>query len=135
MDKETMKAFIISVNNMNKDNGCPLEIAMDILAGKWRMRTFGLIATREAYRFGQIKKELPGITNTMLANTLRDLERLGLIMRVEFDELPFRVEYSLTEAGEELFPGIYEWTKWSVKYIDILRAFHDENDKSDRVVP
>lgn len=128
MDKEEMKAFIVYVDKMNRDTGCPLEIAMHIMAGKWRMKTFGIIATRESCRFGEIKKELSGITKTMLTNTLRDLEQLGLIRRVQFDEIPLHVEYSLTEAGEELFPGIYEWTKWSVKYIDRLKSFNDRWD-------
>ncbi len=125
MSKEEMKAFIANVNRMNKDSGCPLEIAMDILGGKWRMRCIGVIAAKDACRFGEIKRELPGITNTMLTNTLRDLEQIGLIRREQFNEIPPHVEYSLTKAGEELFPGIYEWTKWSVKYIDYLKGFQE----------
>ena len=100
MSKEEMKAFIANVNRMNKDSGCPLEIAMDILGGKWRMRCIGVIAAKDACRFGEIKRELPGITNTMLTNTLRDLEQIGLIRREQFNEIPPHVEYSLTKAGE-----------------------------------
>lgn len=120
MISEEMKAFIANVNKMNKDAGCPLETAMDFLGGKWRMRIFGIIAATDATRFGEIKKELPGITNTMLTKTLRDLEKMGLIDRKQFNEVPPHVEYSLTKAGEDLFPGLYELTRWSVDYIDKL---------------
>ena len=54
----------------------------------------------------------PRITNTMLTNTLRDLEELGIIHREQFNEIPPHVEYSLTEKGKALLPVFFEISKW-----------------------
>ena len=63
-------------------------------------------------RFGELKKAYPNITNTMLTNTLRDLESLGIIHREQFNEIPPHVEYSLTEKGKALLPVFFEISKW-----------------------
>ena len=63
-------------------------------------------------RFGELKKAYPRITNTMLTNTLRDLESLGIIRREQFNEIPPHVEYSLTEKGKALLPVFFEISKW-----------------------
>lgn len=59
-----------------------------------------------------MKKAVPGITNTMLTNTLRDLEKFGIVHREQFNEIPPHVEYSLTEKGKALLPVFTELTKW-----------------------
>ena len=64
-----------------------------------------------------MKKAIPKITNTMLTSTLRDLERLGVVAREQFNEIPPHVEYSLTESGEALLPIFYEIAKWGDKYL------------------
>lgn len=69
-------------------------------------------------RFGQLKKLLGGITNTMLTATLRDLEKEGFISRKQFNEIPPHVEYSFTQKGLDLMPVFYEMTKWGYKYAD-----------------
>lgn len=64
-------------------------------------------------RFGELKKAYPRITNTMLSNTLRDLEELNIIHREQFNEIPPHVEYSLTDKGRALLPVFFEISKWS----------------------
>lgn len=59
-----------------------------------------------------MKKAYPRITNTMLTNTLRDLEELGIVHREQFNEIPPHVEYSLTEKGKALLPVFFELAKW-----------------------
>lgn len=59
-----------------------------------------------------MKKAYPRITNTMLTNTLRDLEELGIVHREQFNEIPLHVEYSLTEKGKALLPVFFELAKW-----------------------
>lgn len=65
-----------------------------------------------------MKRAYPHITNTMLTNTLRDLESLGIVHREQFNEIPPRVEYSLTEKGKELLPVFYEIAKWGEKNLE-----------------
>ena len=71
----------------------------------------------DTVRFGQLKKDLPGITNTMLTKSLRELEEDGLIHREQFNEIPPHVEYLLTKRGEALLPVFYAMTKWGFEYI------------------
>lgn len=75
----------------------------------------------------------PRMTNTMLTNTLRDLERLGIVRREQYNEIPPHVEYSLTEQGRELLPVFFEMEKWGERNLPTLpkgragRAGQDEN--------
>ena len=69
-------------------------------------------------RFGELRKAIPNISNTMLASTLKGLEQYGLVNRVQFNEIPPHVEYSLTDRGKEfatIFDAIGEWSN---KYLD-----------------
>ncbi len=70
----------------------------------------------EKVRFGQLKKDLLGITNTMLTSTLRELEADGLIVREQFNEIPPHVEYSFTQKGRDLYPLFYAMMNWGFEY-------------------
>ena len=74
------------------------------------------IVHQEPIRFGELKKNLVGITNTMLTNSLRELEADGLISREQFNEIPPRVEYSFTQKGRDLMPVFYAMMNWGFKY-------------------
>ena len=74
----------------------------------------------DTVRFGQLKKDLPGITNTMLTKALRELEEDGLVSREQFNEIPPHEEYSLTEMGRDLLPVFYSIMNWGIKYEDKL---------------
>ena len=74
------------------------------------------LCIHDTVRFGTLKKELPGITNTMLTNSLRELERDGFINRVQFNEIPPHVEYSFTERGRDLMPIFYQIMLWGFKH-------------------
>ena len=65
----------------------------------------------------RIKKAIPLITNTMLTTTLRDLEKLGIISREQFNEIPPHVKYSLTDSGKALLPVFFEIAKWSEEFL------------------
>lgn len=88
-----------------------------MLSGKWKSQIIYEMCIQEPIRFGELKKNIDGITNTMLTNSLRELEKDGLVLRVQFNEIPPHVEYSLTEKGKALLPVFYEMTKLGFKYI------------------
>ncbi len=73
-------------------------------AGRWKSQLMYEMCIYDTVRFGQLKKDLPGITNTMLTKALRELEEDGLVSREQFNEIPPHVEYSLTEMGRDLLP-------------------------------
>lgn len=78
-------------------------------------RRIGIIIY-DSVRFGQLKKDLLGVTNTMLTKSLRELEEDGLVHREQFNEVPPHVEYSLTDMGHDLLPVFYAIMNWGFKY-------------------
>ncbi len=108
----------IASSSMTKSGKCPVTSLILILQGKWKNQVIYAMNLNDNIRFGQLKKEIPGITNTMLTSTLRELERDGLIHREQFNEIPPRVEYFLTEKGRNLYPVYYEMVKWGLKYAE-----------------
>lgn len=95
---------------------CPVTLVMEMLQGKWKNIVLYELCIHNTVRFGELKKDLPGITNTMLTSTLRDLEDNGLIHREQYNEIPPRVEYSFTEKGRDLYPLFYAMMNWGFKY-------------------
>ncbi len=94
------------------DEQCPVHRTLNILNGKWRTHIIFELCKHRSLRFGELKKSIPAITNSMLTSTLRDLEKLGIISREQFNEIPPHVEYSLTDKGKELLPVFVEIAKW-----------------------
>ena len=88
-----------------------------MLQGKWKFQIIYEMCIKDPIRFGELRKNIEGITNTMLTSSLRELEKDGLVSREQFNEIPPRVEYSLTEKGKGLLPVFYAMTMWGFKYI------------------
>lgn len=83
-----------------------------LLHGKWELQIMLEVCRADVLRFGEYKKRLPGITNSVLSSALRNLEGWGLITRTQYNEIPPRVEYAPTEKGKSLLPICYEIIKW-----------------------
>ena len=75
------------------------------------------LCIKSPMRFGELKKMLKPITNTMLTNALKELENDDLVQRKQYNEMPLRVEYSLTDKGKDLLPIFYSISQWGMKYI------------------
>lgn len=89
--------------------------AFALLSGKWKLEIMWLLHQR-VYRFGELKKTIPGITQHMLTSQLRELEEDGLVTRTVYPEVPPRVEYKITPKALGLGPAIHELTVWWEKY-------------------
>lgn len=107
---------IILSNDVRDD--CPMRRTLELLSGKWRTHIIYELCKRPSCRFGELKKSVPRITNTMLTTTLRELENVGIIHREQFNEIPPHVEYSLTEKGKALLPVFFELSKWGNTYFE-----------------
>lgn len=100
------------------EGACPAAPILKIFQGKWRDEILYCLCIYDSIRFGELKKLLPGITNTMLSAALRELEQEGLVSRRQFNEIPPHVEYSFTEKGRDLLPVFYEMARWGLKWAD-----------------
>lgn len=99
--RDVKKGIVTDLGN------CPVTSLLLMLQGKWKMQILYELCIHDTVRFVTLKRELPGITNTMLSNSLRELERDGFINRVQFNEIPPHVEYSFTKMGHDLMPIFY----------------------------
>lgn len=97
---------------------CPMRRTLELISGKWRTHIIYELCKKPVCRFGELKKAIPKITNTMLTATLRDLEKYGIVHREQYNEIPPRVEYSLTEKGKALLPTFLELAKWGENYLE-----------------
>lgn len=118
-DMITLEEFEQGIKTADPMENCPVSKTLQLLNGKWTSRIIFELQKSETIRFGQLKRNLKDITNTMLSSTLKSLEDAGLVKRQQFDEMPVRVEYSLTEAGREMLPIYYEMAKWGSKHFHI----------------
>lgn len=99
-----------------KDIRCPLEYGLDVFGGKWKSRIICVLADKEFLRYSMIRKEMCNITDAVLATTLKELIRDGIVNRKQYEEIPPRVEYSLTEKGKSVVPILQSICQWSGIY-------------------
>ena len=98
--------------------GCPVEATLEMIGGKWKGVILYHLLER-TYRFGELKRTMPGITQRMLTKQLRELEANGIIHRKVYAEVPPKVEYSLTEVGESLRGIILMMRDWGRKHFGL----------------
>lgn len=91
---------------------CGLKKIIDKIGGKWKIMILCVIDKNDIVRYGDLRRSIHGITNTMLANSLKELEADGLVERKQYDEMPVRVEYNLTEKTKNLIPILLDLKKW-----------------------
>ena len=83
-------------HKLEKDIRCPLEYGLNVFGGKRKSRIICVLAEMEVLRYGEIKKEMTNITDAVLASALKELISDGIVLRKQYNEIPPKVEYSLT---------------------------------------
>lgn len=96
---------------------CPFAKVQKIVSGKWNMLIIYLLSD-EILRFGELHRRLPDMTQATLSKQLKTLEEHGIIYKNVFNQIPPKVEYSLTEIGQKFLPVLDELEKWSKEYED-----------------
>jgi len=91
---------------------CPLRYAMSIIGAKWKVQILCALNNGGRLRYNALRSKLDGISNTVLAGALRELEKDGMVVRQEFMEVPVRVEYTTTEACDKLMPILESLSNW-----------------------
>lgn len=89
---------------LEKDIRCPLEYGLEVFGGKWNSRIICVLAAKKVLRYSEIRKEMGNITDAVLASSLKGLIANDIVTRKSYDEIPPRVEYSLSEKASLLFP-------------------------------
>ncbi len=93
-------------------DGCPLTFALNLIGGKWRLPIIWALSKNGTMRYNELRRSIGGITNMMLTQSLRELESYGIVYRKQYMEIPPRVEYSLTQSGENLIPALKALASW-----------------------
>lgn len=99
-----------------KNINCPVAVTLGLIGGKYKALLLWHLSGR-VLRFGELKRLVPEATSKMLTQQLRELEKAGLITRRVYPVVPPKVEYSLTERGESLFPVLQTMYEWGSKLL------------------
>lgn len=108
--------FAVYTPKLEKDIRCPLEYALNVFCGKWKSRIICALARFTTMRYSELRTELGNITDTMLANSLKELQADGMVTRTQYTEIPPKVEYSLTEKGYSVVPLLFKINDWGMEY-------------------
>ena len=123
----TAEEYLQKILSTPARDNCPMRRTLELLSGKWRTHIIYTLCQQPVCRFGELKRAVPRITNAMLTTVLRDLAKLGIVRREQFNEIPPHVEYSLTEKGKALLPVFFELAKWGDTYLEQDGADTDPN--------
>lgn len=93
----------------------PFDYALSIISGKWKLKIIYVLICLKIARYGELKKNIEGITHKMLSTQLDELEHDKIVLRTEYPEVPPKVEYSLTVKGESLITIVNELCNWGVE--------------------
>ncbi|WP_421995500.1 winged helix-turn-helix transcriptional regulator [Roseococcus sp.] len=101
--------------------GCPTRLVLDRVADKWAVLVLGLL-TGGPVRFNRLRREIEGLSQKMLSQTLKSLERDGLVSRQAFPTVPVTVEYSITPLGQTLTATVDALRVWGERHMDEVLA-------------
>ncbi|TDR84527.1 winged helix-turn-helix transcriptional regulator [Enterovirga rhinocerotis] len=107
---------------------CPTRLVLDRIGDKWAVLVLGLLAG-EPRRFNQLRREIEGVSQKMLSQTLKSLERDGLVSRKAFATVPVTVEYSITPLGLTLAATVDALRGWAESHIDEVLAAQRHYDE------
>lgn len=114
---------------------CPILHVFKRIGGKWKLPILWHLAEKEATRYNELKRSVRGVTNMMLTKCLREMEDFGLVQRRQYNEVPPRVEYSLTERGKKLLPALGALYAWGREQLDFEAAAGKPGSSNCRCQP
>lgn len=110
---------------------CPTRAILDRIGDRWTVLIVGILGQGDA-RFSELRRRIEGISQKMLTQTLRRLERDGLVRRTVYPEVPVRVVYALTDTGRTLLEPLRALQDWSIEHLSALSAAQEAYDHIDR---
>ncbi len=100
-----------------KQISCPAEATLSVLTGRWKLLILQRLYVK-VNRFGELRRALPGISEKVLTEELRQLESHGIIVRCAFAQVPLKVEYSITPLGRRLESIVEAMHQWGAAYLE-----------------
>ncbi|HEY0215592.1 MAG TPA: helix-turn-helix domain-containing protein [Cellulomonas sp.] len=110
--------------------GCPTRRILDRVGDRWTVLVVGALGTSESRRFSELLRQVGGISQKMLTQTLRGLERDGLVERTVHAQVPVRVDYALTAGGRSLLEPLSALERWSVDHFAEVSRSQREYDEA-----
>jgi DNA-binding HxlR family transcriptional regulator len=128
--KKALPGNLVTVLDGNPyDADCPTRRILDRIGDRWTVLIIGVLGEGDA-RFSELRRRIEGISQKMLTQTLRGLERDGLVRRTVYPEVPVRVEYALTNAGRTLLEPLRALQEWSIEHLGDVSASQDAYDRA-----
>lgn len=113
---------LLETGQKNPDEICPVLYAVSILGQRWKLPILWHLADEGTLRYNELKRGIPLITNIMLTQSLRELERSRLVERRNYDTIPPHVEYALSERGKTLIPLLRQLHAWGREQMEFVTA-------------
>jgi DNA-binding HxlR family transcriptional regulator len=113
-----------------KTYGCGLEAALAVVGGKWKVLILWPLHSAGARRFGELRREVTGISEKMLIQHLKEMEADGIVTRKDYKEVPPRVEYKLTAFGESLCTALAPLCEWGTLHMRRIEACKEAEAKA-----
>lgn len=104
---------------------CPLIYALEIIGQKWKLPILWYLFANEFTRYNELKRKVKGISNMMLTKSLKELEEEGLVVRIQYETIPPKVEYALTDRGKALLPALNELSIWGEGQLKLHKSKSD----------
>lgn len=105
---------------------CRVETALEILVGKWKPVILFQLFSNGTMRFSELQKAIPDITKKMLTSQLRELEYHDIVHRKIYQQIPPKVEYSITEYGLGMTPVLQAMNDWGMSHVEHLNELYGE---------
>lgn len=109
---------------------CPLIFVANLLSKKWIIPIICELNEHPVMRFGDLQRAIPGVASTMLTQALKELQGQGIVSRIQYNEIPLRVEYSLTNSGKDIMISLLGLMRWTVSKNPELTCAESCPDKS-----
>ena len=113
---------LLETGQITPDEICPVLYAVSILGQRWKLPILWHLAGEGTLRYNELKRGIPLITNIMLTQSLRELERSRLVERINYDTIPPHVEYALSEWGKTLIPLLRQLHAWGREQMEFVAA-------------
>jgi len=127
-EEGTTGNFLFVLGGNPYDAHCPTRRILDRIGDRWTVLIIGALGDGDA-RFSELRRRIEGISQKMLTQTLRGLERDGLVSRTVYPEVPVRVEYSLTNAGRTLLEPLSALQTWAIEHLSDVSASQGAYDR------